>query len=68
MDQHDLQISEVYPPVEIARKVERIGVSKARTETLTMLVLAVLAGAFISMGALLFTVVMTGSSLGFGLS
>ncbi|MBL7805760.1 MAG: formate/nitrite transporter family protein [Saprospiraceae bacterium] len=68
MDPHDLQISEVYPPVEIARKVERIGVSKARTETLTMLVLAVLAGAFISMGALLFTVVMTGSSLGFGLS
>ncbi len=68
MDPHDLQISEVYPPVEIARKVERIGVSKARTETLTMFVLAILAGAFISMGALLFTVVMTGSNLGFGLS
>jgi formate/nitrite transporter len=58
--------SGAYPPREIARQVERLGVVKARTETLTMLVLSVLAGAFISLGALFFTVVVTGTSLGFG--
>ena len=59
-------MSDAYPPPEIARKVERLGVAKAHTDALTLLVLAVLAGAFISLGALLFTVVVTGSSLGFG--
>ena len=57
---------EAYPPPEIARKVERLGVAKAHADALTLLVLAVLAGAFISLGALLFTVVATGSNLGFG--
>jgi formate/nitrite transporter len=57
---------DVYPPQEIARKVERLGVAKAHADLLTLLVLAVLAGAFISLGALLFTVVTTDSSLGFG--
>jgi formate/nitrite transporter len=41
-------------------------VAKARADTGTLLVLAVLAGAFISLGALLFTVVVTGSTLGYG--
>lgn len=59
-------LSDAYPPQEIARKVERLGVAKAHADTLTLLVLAVLAGAFISLGALLFTVVVTGSGLGFG--
>jgi formate transporter len=58
--------SDAYPPPEIARKVERLGVAKARADVLTSLVLAVLAGAFISLGALLFTVVVTESALGFG--
>jgi formate transporter len=58
--------TDAYPPPEIARSVERLGVSKARADTTTVLVLAVLAGAFISLAALLFTVVTTGSSLGFG--
>jgi len=61
-----LHVSDAYPPQEIARKVERIGVAKAHADTLTVLVLAVLAGAFISLGALLFTVVVTESGLGFG--
>jgi formate/nitrite transporter len=59
---------DAHPPREIARLVEGLGVAKARTETVTLLVLAVLAGAFISLGALLFTVVVTGSTLGFGLT
>lgn len=58
--------SDAYPPQEIARKVERLGVAKAHADTLTLLVLAVLAGAFISLGALLFTVVVSESNLGFG--
>jgi len=60
------QPSDAYPPPEIARKVERLGVAKAHADTLTLLVLSVLAGAFISLGALFFTVVVTESSLGFG--
>jgi formate/nitrite transporter FocA (FNT family) len=47
------QLSDAYPPQGIARKVERLGVAKAHADTLTLLVLAVLAGAFISLGALL---------------
>ena len=61
-------IGDAYPPPEIARKVERVGVLKAQTDVLTLFVLAVLAGAFISLGALFSTVVMTGSSLGFGVT
>lgn len=55
-------------PREIARQVEQVGVAKAHTDALTLFVLALLAGAFISLGALLFTVVVTGSTLGFGLT
>lgn len=58
--------SDAYPPQEIARRVERLGVAKARSDALSLLVLAVLAGAFISLGGLFFTVVTTGSGLGFG--
>ena len=58
--------ADAYSPREIAALVENIGVSKARTEAWTVWVLAVLAGAFISLGALFFTVVVTGSQLGFG--
>jgi formate/nitrite transporter len=57
---------DAYTPREIAAKVESLGVAKARTDTLTLLVLAMLAGAFISLGALLFTVVTTDGTLGFG--
>ncbi len=56
------------PPVEIAQLVQSTGVAKAETETTTLLVLAVLAGAFISLGALLFIVIVSGSTLGFGLT
>ncbi len=58
--------SDAYPPQEIARRVEQLGVAKAHADPVTVLVLAVLAGAFISLGALLFAVAVTGSTLGFG--
>ncbi len=59
---------DAYSPREIARRVEQLGVAKTRSDVATLLVLAVLAGAFISLGALFFTVVVTGSSLGFGIT
>lgn len=57
---------EAHPPPEIARRVERLGVLKARADALSLLALAMLAGAFISLGAVFYTVTVTGSSLGFG--
>lgn len=57
-----------HTPSEIAHMVEHLGVAKAQTKMITLIVLAILAGAFISLGALFFTVVITGSELGFGIT
>jgi hypothetical protein len=59
---------DAYQPRQIARRVEQMGVAKARADVLTLSLLAVLAGAFISLGALLFTVIVTDSQLGFGVT
>ncbi len=59
-------VVDAHPPREIAHSVARLGVAKAQADALTLLVLAVLAGAFISLGALFFIVVVTQSTLGFG--
>ncbi|WP_088285052.1 formate/nitrite transporter family protein [Ideonella sp. A 288] len=56
------------PPREIASLVEGLGVAKSRLDPVTLGVLAVLAGAFISLGAMLYLVVVTGSTLGFGVT
>ena len=60
--------ADAHPPRDIALLVERLGVAKAKTDAVTLLVLAVLAGAFVSLGALFFTVVVTQSQLGFGVT
>lgn len=57
---------DAYAPAEIARRVESSGVAKASLPLLQTLALAVLAGAFIAFGAMSYTVVVTGSELGFG--
>jgi len=62
----ELMFGDAYQPSQIAQRVEKMGVTKARAGTLTLLVLAILAGAFISLGALFFTVVVTKATLGFG--
>lgn len=54
------------PPREIAKLVEQVGVAKAKTDGLTLFVLAILAGAYISLGASLYLVAITGSSIGIG--
>ena len=64
----ELYMADARPPQEIAYKVEKLGVAKAQTDSVTLLVLAVLAGAFISLGALFFTVVVTDARLGFGIT
>lgn len=57
---------DAYPPAQVARLVEQIGVKKASLPALQTLALGVLAGAFIALGAMYFTLVMTGSGAGLG--
>lgn len=59
---------EAYSPKQIAQRVEAIGVTKANLDTLSTLLLAMLAGAFISFGALLYTFIIHDSSFGLGLT
>jgi len=56
------------PPPEMAERLEDVGVKKANLDFWSMFVLAVLAGAFIALGAEFFTIVIVDSGLGFGLS
>ncbi|MDF1702448.1 MAG: formate/nitrite family transporter [Planctomycetota bacterium] len=51
-------------PPAMAAKAERIGVAKAGLPTLPLALLAVLAGAFIALGAIFFTTVTTGAGIG----
>jgi formate transporter FocA len=55
-------------PKEMAKKAELSGVAKANLGPLRMFALAVLAGAFIALGAVFATTVTTGSTLSFGLT
>ena len=59
---------DAYGPDQIAQRVEDLGVKKARYPLLTTLLLAGLAGAFISLGAIFYTVVIVDSNLGFGIT
>jgi len=56
---------DAFSPGEIAARVETIGVAKARLPFVPMLMLSVLAGAFIGLGALYFVLVRSDPSLGF---
>ena len=68
-DEPALSFDSLSPP-ETARKAERVGEAKATAETLSVFALAVLAGAFIAMGAVFATTVTAGGGdvLGFGLN
>jgi formate/nitrite transporter len=57
---------DAYTPAQIAARVRQAGVAKARLGLVPMLTLAVLAGAFIAFGAMLYTLAMTEHGLGFG--
>lgn len=57
---------DAYPPAQMARLVEEVGVRKANLATVPTLMLGLLAGAFISFGALFYTIVISDSALGYG--
>jgi formate transporter len=59
---------DAYSPQEIADKVETVGVAKARLPLPAMVMLGVLAGGFIGLGALYFTLVTSDVSLPFAAS
>ncbi len=63
----DPTLYDAYTPAQIAKRFEVAGVSKATMPTVPLLGLSLLAGAFISFGALFYTLVMTGSGLGLGI-
>jgi len=50
---------DAYAPAEVAKRVRDVGVAKAAAPVATMVALALLAGAFIALGALFFTVTIT---------
>jgi len=55
---------DAYAPAQIALRVREVGVAKATMQVLTMFALAILAGAFIALGSLFFTVTMTTGATG----
>ena len=56
---------DAYSPDQIAERVENVGVVKARLPFLKMAALGVLAGGFIGLGALFYTLVAADAELGF---
>ena len=52
---------DAYPPAQVARLVEQVGVKKATLPAVQTLALGVLAGAFIAFGAMFATLALTGS-------
>lgn len=59
---------DAFSPAQVAERVERIGLAKARLPFLSLAMLGVLAGAFIGLGALYFVLVASDPSLGFAAS
>jgi formate/nitrite transporter len=57
--------SNAYAPQEIALRVQAVGVKKARLPLLSQLILSLLGGAFIGMGALLYVLIHSDGGLGF---
>jgi formate transporter len=55
-----------YSPAEMAERAQTIGVGKARLDLVNLATLAILAGAFISLGAQLATIVGIDSAFGYG--
>lgn len=62
----DRSVLDAYAPAVVAVRVRDAGVTKVRRDAVSTLLLSVLAGAFVALGALVFVVTVTGSTLGFG--
>ncbi len=61
----ELYGSDAFAPSEVARRIATVGVAKARMAALPLLMLGVLAGAFIGLGSMLFVIVKADATLGF---
>ena len=59
-------LMDAYAPADMAQRVVRVGVAKAKLKAADSLILAVLAGAFIGLGAAFATLATTNPELGFG--
>jgi len=59
---------DAFPPPEMAERAENVGVKKANLDFWSMFALAVLAGAFIALGAEFCTLVVTNTGFGFGVT
>lgn len=59
---------DAYSPSKIALLVEEIGVKKANLSPIKTIVLGMLAGIFIAFGAMLYTLIVTDSYMGFGIT
>ncbi len=62
------QVPDCLPPTEMATKAKVVGITKANTKVLNVILLGIVAGVFIGLGAMLNTVVTTNTGLGFGIT
>ena len=60
--------SDAFSPKEIAQRVNNVGVVKVHLPFLSLLMLGVLAGAFIGLGGLYFVLIKSDASIGFAIS
>jgi formate/nitrite transporter len=59
---------DAFTPAEVAQKVKTLGVDKANMSVFPLLILSMMAGAFISFGAMYYTLAMTEPSTAYGAS
>jgi len=57
-----------YTPPQCAKRCQDVGIAKGNLNTLSTILLGIMAGAFIGLGAMLCTIVTTDTGLGFGLN
>ncbi len=65
-DRRQFFIVDAYSPREISGRVQKIGVAKANLDFPSTLLLAIVAGVFISFGAVFATLIIHDSPLSFG--
>ena len=59
---------DAYSPVQIAERVHNVALTKTRLPLLTLVMLSILAGAFIGLGSLFYVIVVSDPTLGFAAS
>lgn len=59
---------DAFTPAEVAEKVKTIGVDKANMHFLSLIILSLMAGAFIAFGAMYYTLAITDSNMAYGMT